>query len=837
MRISAPRPRVVGPFLFLGDRKFTVKAVTYGTFAPNADGDRFPQRDVVQRDFTLMREAGVNCVRTYTTPPAWFLSEARHAGLRVIIGIYWDGPDADLNDRKVETAAAEAVRAAAQLGRVFPDVVMAYALANEIRSLTIRFFGRRTVERLLRNLYRVCKEEDPEGLVTYANYPSTEYLQLDFLDFHTINVYLLDRARFSDYLDRLLIQGKGKPLLLGEVGDDSQRRGVDWQAQLLDWTITEGLSKGICGLCLFAWTDEWVVGTHNIDDWDFGIVDRARNKKPAYEVVKRRFQESHFAWRATPWPRVSIVVCNYNGASTLEETLVSLLALDYPDYEVIYIDDGSTDKSLSIAQRYESRLRIIAQENKGLSAARNVGAQAATGSIVAYIDSDAYADQDWLFYLVRQMDLREAAGAGGPNLTPASDGEVAQFIALCPGNPTVVLKDNVAADHIAGVNMAWRRDVLLAVGAFDPLHRKAGDDVDICWKVEDAGHQIVYSPAAIVWHHRRPSMRRYLRQQSGYGEAENQLESKYPERFNLGGYIRWRGRVYTAPRAASRFFRPFIYHGFFGSALFQTLYQKEPSYFMDGPTMIQWYMVCALLLLLSPLSPWLLVVGIGLLSLSIWSAFVTGFVAQLPFNLSFTQSLKKTWVVGSMHFVHPVVRWYGRVQARIRNRRPLRTVPRRRAMTADLLWNEARLLFGRPKERRYYWGIGAAQRPALLRDIHKELKSIGAGANFGGEYQNHDLLIHGSISVEGRLYTTPTNYDQAICLGFRAPASNLTKFLIAATLLSAIFATTQNWRFLPLFVIPILLTLEILAGKARLRRRLWSAVEAVMERRGCKRFP
>lgn len=834
---DAHRPRVLGPSLFLGDRKFVAKAVTYGTFGANADGDLFPDRETVRRDFTLMREAGVNTIRTYTTPPGWLFAEARDAGMRVLVGIYWELRDCHYNRPETYRNAERAVREAVRLGRAFPDVVLAYILANEIPSLTVRFHGRRPIERFIRRLYRAAKDEDPGALVTYANYPSTEYLQLDFLDFHTLNVYLLERSSFSHYLDRMLIQAKGKPLLLGEVGDDSHRKGKAWQADLLDWTITEALSKGVCGLCVFGWTDEWVVGGKPVTDWEFGLVDRQRNRKPAYDVVRRRFQESHLLWREKPWPKVSVVVCNYNGADTLDETLRSLLVLDYPDYEVVYVDDGSTDKSLEIARQYESRIRIIAQENKGLSAARNVGAREATGSIVAYTDSDAYADPDWIFHLVRTLESRDAAAVGGPNLTPASDGLTAQYIALCPGNPTVVLKDNVEADHIAGVNMAFRRDILLGIGGFDPVHRKAGDDVDICWRIEDAGYSLVYSPVAIVWHHRRPSVRRYLRQQLGYGEAENQLERKYPERFNLGGFIRWRGRVYCAPRAASALFKPFVYHGFFGSALFQTFYQKEPSYFMDGPTMIQWYVASAALILMEPLSPWLLAIGLLGLSLSVWAAAVTGFTAQVPFNLSPRESFRKMWIVGAMHFVHPVIRWYGRIKARIRRRRPLRTTPRRRAMTLDLLLAELRHLPERRKEVRRFWGVNSATRAAVIRDIHKEFKGIGAGVSYAGDYDTFDLLIHGSVSVDGRLYSAPEHYDQAICLGFRAPATKLARGLILLLTLAALASGFFDWR-LPFIAIlvPAIPVLEVLAAKARLRRRLWSAVDAVMERRGAKPF-
>ena len=97
----------------------------------------------------------------------------------------------------------------------------------------------------------------------------------------------------------------------------------------------------------------------------------------------------------------------------MEPCLASLETLDYPDYEVIVVNDGSTDCTLEIAERFPY-CRIISQENKGLSVARNVGAEAATGEIVAYTDSDCVADPDWLTYLVATMEGVGSRPAAGP---------------------------------------------------------------------------------------------------------------------------------------------------------------------------------------------------------------------------------------------------------------------------------------------------------------------------------------------------------------------------------------------------------------------------------------
>ena len=95
-------------------------------------------------------------------------------------------------------------------------------------------------------------------------------------------------------------------------------------------------------------------------------------------MVRRHFSEPPFSRPDATWPRVSVVVCNYNGGDTLDETLASLEHLDYPNYETILVDDGSTDGSLEIGRRHERHVRLLMHDghvNRGLSVSRNLGAE------------------------------------------------------------------------------------------------------------------------------------------------------------------------------------------------------------------------------------------------------------------------------------------------------------------------------------------------------------------------------------------------------------------------------------------------------------------------------
>ncbi len=115
----------------------------------------------------------------------------------------------------------------------------------------MRYFGRRRVERFLHRLYRAVKAADPEGLVTYANYPSTEYLHLPWLDLACFNVYLETQPAFAAYLARLQNLADDRPLLMGELGLDSTRHGEAAQANALAWQLRDRLHRWLRGrVCL-----------------------------------------------------------------------------------------------------------------------------------------------------------------------------------------------------------------------------------------------------------------------------------------------------------------------------------------------------------------------------------------------------------------------------------------------------------------------------------------------------------------------------------------------------------------------------------------------------------
>jgi GT2 family glycosyltransferase len=517
-----------------------------------------------------MAAAGINAVRTYVPPPTWLLDAALEHGIRVMAGFAWEQHVAFLDDReraqRIAARLAEEVRACEG-----HEAILCYSIGNEIPAPIVRWHGKRPVERFLERLYWEVKSADPDGLVTYVNYPSTEYLELPFLDLTAFNVFLEQEGTFESYMARLQNLSGDRPLLITEFGIDSQRNGLDPQARTLEWQVRHAFATGAAGTFVFSWTDEWHRGGHEVRDWDFGLVDRERKPKPALEAVSDAYAAVPFA-PGGPWPPVSVVVCTHNGQRTLDECLTRLGDLTYPDYEVIVVNDGSGDASAEIARRHGTTL--IQTEHRGLGHARNKGIEAARGEIVAFLDDDAYPDCDWLHYVAALLRANGHAGVGGPNIPPEDDGFLAECVAAAPGGPIHVLVSDREAEHVPGCNMAFRKDVLEEVGGFDERFEAAGDDVDLCWRLQKASRTLGFSAGAVVMHRRRDSIRRYLRQQYGYGKAEALLERKWPTHYNRAGASRWSGRIYEAPVAQTPGRRSLVRYGTWGGGLFQSIYDS-----------------------------------------------------------------------------------------------------------------------------------------------------------------------------------------------------------------------------------------------------------------------
>jgi cellulose synthase/poly-beta-1,6-N-acetylglucosamine synthase-like glycosyltransferase len=731
------RPTVRGKFLYVGDEKFYVRGVTYGTFRPDADGSLYPDSQTVDHDFARMVENGINSVRTYTAPPRWFLDKAQKYGLFVMVGLWWEQFVMFLDDKGLTLSIEKKVREWIRSNAGHP-AVLCYAIGNEIPSSIVRYYGALKIEKFIEKLYRIAKSEDPEGLVTYVNYPTTEYLRLPFIDIACFNIYLESKDRLEGYISRLQNLVNDKPLLMGEIGVDSRRNGEDKQAHVLDWQIRTAFESGCAGAFVFAWTDEWHCGGYDIEDWDFGLMSRDRIPKAALGAVRKAYSEVPFS-TMTRWPKISVVVCTFNGSKTISNNLESLSVLQYPNYEVIVVNDGSNDITEAIVKEYVHKygFKLITTENRGLANARNTGLESATGDIVAYVDDDAYPDPQWLTYLALEFRKTTHIGIGGPNITAEGDGPISECVSSSPGNPVHVLISDTEAEHIAGCNMAFRRSALKKIGGFDSQFKIAGDDVDVCWMLQKRGYTLGFSPAAMVWHSRRNSIKSYLKQQLNYGRAESQLEKKWPEKYNTAGHITWTGSIYgNGVSNKINLFGSRIYQGIWGTAPFQSIYQRSNGTFSSLLVMPEWYLIVAAFLFLSligvfwpPMLYSLPFLGLVLLAPVIRAIRGARNARFSEVSSSSIELLKLRAIIVILHILQPIARLYGRIDAGL-------TPWRRRGLYKfSLPWIR----------HKSFWSENWVAPEKRLESLEMALKNSGIIVTRSGNFDRWDLEVRGGL--------------------------------------------------------------------------------------------
>ncbi|MBS3054182.1 MAG: glycosyltransferase family 2 protein [Candidatus Aenigmarchaeota archaeon] len=186
-------------------------------------------------------------------------------------------------------------------------------------------------------------------------------------------------------------------------------------------------------------------------------------------------------------PLISVVVPAYNCRGTIDRCIQALKNLDFKNYEIIIVDDGSTDGTQDMLKKAASgKMRCMRQENAGPAAARNTGAKAARGEILAFTDSDCVPYPGWLDHVARQFADKGVVGVEGAIET----------------DRMAVLTQSVKSEggRFLTANMFYRKKDFLAEGGFDERFRRAfREDTDMAIRMMSLG-RIVYEPTSKVYH-------------------------------------------------------------------------------------------------------------------------------------------------------------------------------------------------------------------------------------------------------------------------------------------------------------------------------------------------
>lgn len=215
------------------------------------------------------------------------------------------------------------------------------------------------------------------------------------------------------------------------------------------------------------------------------------------------------------YPLVSIIIPTYNSKNFFRSCLDSLLKLDYPNVEIIVVDDGSTDGSFEeMRKKYESRGKFVFIQNVrrlGIAGSRNVGISVAGGKYLAFVEMDMEVDKLWLKKLVRVLEKDRTLAGVTPKVLDFHKRDVIQAVGIriIPHTGWVVCLgfgqldrgfNKTSYTSLGGVGSVVRASVVRKVRGYDvPLDRNV-EDVDFGWRVWVMGGRIKYIPDAIVYH-------------------------------------------------------------------------------------------------------------------------------------------------------------------------------------------------------------------------------------------------------------------------------------------------------------------------------------------------
>lgn len=281
-------------------------------------------------------------------------------------------------------------------------------------------------------------------------------------------------------------------------------------------------------------------------------------------------------------PPVSVVINTLNRADLLDDAITGVMQLDYPHFELVLVNGPSTDHSEEVLARWQGRIKHLHCDVPNLSISRNVGIEGAAGEIVAFLDDDAVPHPLWLRYLARKFADPATGGAGGFTVdntgvrwqvrkTACDRFGNAHFpvdsfdegVLNWPGSPLY--------PSLLGTNSCFRMAALRAIGGFDHTFAYLLDETDVCLRMVDAGWNIVYEPAALIFHqfaasHIRSSTRKaktlypsvvsktyfinHHGRAEGYGKVAQALQDYRAELLRANAWLEEHGEISSHHRQA-----------------------------------------------------------------------------------------------------------------------------------------------------------------------------------------------------------------------------------------------------------------------------------------------
>ncbi len=754
-----PLPSVIphGKFFSRKGQKFFLKAMRLDGIGASLD---FQAKVRLLNRLDALKQAHTTALILTEAQSNPILDLASTTGLYSIVELEV-APEAILDRRKLAAAIAR-ITHTANIFKGRPGL-LGFLINCPISQDALRAHGLEKARHALRDIIDTIKSRNANALVTIRHRPETRALTMLEEDFIYGDVPALAPVELRDFIVSLHNLAEARPLVI-EFSQSSPGQ---------DEAVAVAFGTGVAGVIAPP------VPTTASADFTGAITLKASDLMPFVTL-------NGTCPPALPkTPMVSVVICAYNAERTMLPCLESLRKLDYPNLEVIIVDDGSRDRTAEISMGFPE-FRLIRQPNKGLSVARNVGLHAARGEIIAYTDSDCVVDPHWLTLMVRTLTEKNFDGCGGPNYAPHEDGWVEACCAASPGAPCHVLTADDLAEHLAGCNMIFTKSALLKVGGFVPQFTSAGDDVDVCWRILDSGMRLGFCPSAFVWHFRRNTIKAYYAQQRGYGRAEAMLYARYPERFNILGQIKWRGMIPGLLRTVPGGSRKNILWGASRPDI-ATVFYPSLSLMRFLPQTLEWT-IAAILLALTSLALHVTVIpALAMLALGpIWALYYAWHAPIEKCHLRFTARM----LVAYLAYTGPVIRTITRYKtlAKAQNNLGAETAVRQRP-TIQWLKRTVKLA---------YWNEAWTPRDVLLDRLTKFFAKSGHPSMIESGWKDYDLEVRPSPFTTVEIKTADEEHEQGKLKNHVAARIRMSRLSAIALAIGAISSAAVAALSIPL---------------------------------------
>jgi mycofactocin glycosyltransferase len=251
-------------------------------------------------------------------------------------------------------------------------------------------------------------------------------------------------------------------------------------------------------------------------------------------LVRRGFLEQQGTVQLKVYPSVSIIIPVRNRPEEIRACLASIAKLNYPSQkiEIIVVDDCSSDTTPAVIREFPVPLLAL-KKHRQASFCRNVAARHAKNEILAFIDSDCEADPDWLLDLTPAFREETVAAVGGMIDSFYTINQLDQYEKV---QSSLLIsswyKRSGELDrffYVPSCNFLIRRDCFKELGGFKKdLH--VGEDVDLCWRIQNTGLQVEFRPVGTIFHKHRNRVRAFCRRRFDYGTSEPQLQKRHKDR-------------------------------------------------------------------------------------------------------------------------------------------------------------------------------------------------------------------------------------------------------------------------------------------------------------------